>query len=134
MKKVKVFLVSLFALILGAFCFASCGGDEGVEGKYIFSYISTTVGGEPVIVNAGEEYNGVLFAEDFMTIEIDGNGEFSIEMKMPGEEALSQKGTWEEGEGNVVVLTVEGSSQEVTIEDGVLIFDIPTLGIVTLEK
>ncbi len=138
MKKIKTFFVSLLTIFLGVFSLFSCGGDEGVAGKYIFSYISTTVDGEPVLVNAGDEYNGQIFPKDLITVELKDDGNFLLKMKSFDGEEYSIEGTWEEGEDNSLTLTMEGTSSETaleaTIEDGKITLDFFGDGLVTLEK
>lgn len=132
MKKCKLFFLSLLAVIFFAFGFTACG-DTGLAGTYKFSYVSTTVDGQTVLVYAGDEYEGKLFHEDLMQIVLKEDGTMTISIEIDGV-SESVTGTWEQGEGNVITLFEEGESMEVTVEDGKITFDFYGQGIVTLEK
>ncbi len=132
MKKIKIFFLSLWIMLVSAFCLASCG-EKGLAGTYKFSYLSTTVDGKIILVYAGDEYEGVVFSEDIMTITLKEDGTAELTIKFDGKQESAQ-GFWEKGEGDVVLLSAGGDPLEVQTGDGTLTIDFYGTGLLTLEK
>ena len=116
MKKLKVFLVSLLAMLTVLFCFAGCfGGVEGVYKvtDYRVSNMSFDVAESSTSYIEIKEDNAVV-----MNISI-GNDLLTIE----------ETGTWVELEdGSYQIQVVEGDmtiSYDATLKDGVLVVDFP---------
>ena len=133
MNKIKAFFLSLLAVIFFAFGFTACG-DTGLAGTYKFSYLSTTVEGQTILVYAGDEYEGVVLDEDLITIVLKDDGTVKLSMNPPEGEAFTETGTWEQGEGNTVIFTIDEYPQEIIVEDGKITFDFYGQGLLTLEK
>ena len=135
MNKIKTFLLSLLAVILGAFCLVSCG-EKGIEGTYKFSYLSTTIDEEAVIAYPGDEYRGEILPENLITVKLESEGKMQISLiiSLGSDKQMSRTGTWEKGEEDTVILTVDGSPQEVTVKDGMMEFYFEGMGILVLEK
>ena len=137
MKKLKLFLLTILAVVLGTLGFVACGDNGGVEGTYNFSYISTTTSdGEPLLVYAGEKYEGVVVPEDLIEIKLQSGGKLTIKLieNFETSEKITFKGSWEKGEGDILVFIIDNSPQEVTLKNGYLEFDFSGMGLLVLEK
>lgn len=105
MKKILVVVATLI-LVMTCAMMVACGG---VEGTYKFS--SMTYG--ETTVKAGEEFEGQKISADDMVIVIEKDG--VLKMKEGGEEIT---GTWKAVEGDKYDLTINGSTESVTISGG----------------
>jgi hypothetical protein len=152
MRKIKVFLVSLLAMVLGLFCFVACG-EGNIEGTYKFSSITmqnpmydaeNPVSGveEYITVKVGEMFDptgsgmGITFSADFMVVELKADGVLSVTSAMGGEPE-TMTGTWtQDGDKVTLTMTVEGEaeSQEATVKGDTLVLDMDGMGSVTLKK
>lgn len=118
MKKVKLWLATVVALVLGVCCLAACG--SGVEGTYKF--YSMTVEGQTL--KAGESYMGVInLSEEFFVLELKGDGTCVMKTAMADE---TVEGTWkQDGEDeNKIVVTSEDEAVTFTKNGNELSFDL----------
>ena len=137
MNKIKAFFVALLAVILGAFCFASCGGDseKDLQGTYKFMHLTIKVGGEEQILLPGSEYEGFYIPEDFLTIKLESNGRASLIMiDEEGGYPYTEELSWKKGSGNKVVLSSSSGSRKIPVKDGVLEFDMGDGMVCVLQK
>lgn len=107
MKKVKVWLAALVALVVGVCCLAACG--SGVEGTYKF--YSMTVEGQTL--HAGESYMGVIqLSEDFVVLELKKDGTCTMKTAMAPQEAGSATWKVDENDKNKIIVTAEDEDGE----------------------
>lgn len=99
---------AVVALILSAVLFAACSGSA--TGTYKFS--SMTMGSETV--EAGDEFMGMTFSEDYMTIELKEDGTAVLTTM-----GVDTEGTWKL-DGKTLTLTFEGISTECTLSGGTI--------------
>lgn len=143
-RKLTAAAAALVALLAGIMLFAACDqgapgdsgtvGDSGVEGMYRLS--SMTIGetryalGDPLPDGSGE-------LTDFVTIELKPDNAFEMTVESTDGSPDVQEGTWEL-EGETLTLDFDGSPEECTLKDGVIIMDLAIAiggeGFVTFEK
>lgn len=99
---------AVVALILSVVLFAACSGSA--EGTYKFS--SMTMGEETV--EAGDEFMGTTFSEDYMTIELKEDGTAVLTTM-----GIDTEVTWEL-DGKTLTLTIAGTEMECTLSGGTI--------------
>ena len=105
MRKIKMFFVSLLAMMLALFCFASCGE----VGKY--NVVSFVVSNTETTLTDNTSY---------VELKKDNVADVSITVEIPfiGEKTLAGEGTWEKGEEkNTYVITISGIEYD-AVKDG----------------
>ena len=123
MKKIKILLVSLLTVILSLFCLASCGET----GKWVaVKYAQKTIMGSTEYVDIPEDNQSY--------IEMNKDNTIVIFIEINGI-SINKNGVWAKGEEEgAYLLTFDGSTEELTIEDGVMTYDAGALGIIQFEK
>lgn len=116
----KAIVGMLTAALTIALCVIMTACSTGIVGEWKFESMHMSEGGVSVDIKAGEQFMGVTINEDafILTIKEDNTLEFKVNM---GEEA-TVTGTWEEKDGKYY-LTIEGETQEATINGGKLTFE-----------
>lgn len=112
MKKLKLTLAAIFAIVLGICCFAAC--NSSAVGTYKFYSMSYTESGISVEIKAGETYMGYLtLNEDVMTVTLNEDGTAVVTTAMVD---ITGTGTWKEDESdsNKIIVTIDGDEQTFT--------------------
>lgn len=115
MKKVKV-LLSMLAISILTFCMFALVACGGIPGTYRFS--SMTMDG--ITIEAGESYMGVTIDEDYIVIEIEDDGTFSMSQTAGG---MSVNGTWKDLGDGKIELTVDNEPLVVECDGDTLVME-----------
>ncbi len=115
MKLIKRTLIIALAIMACAFCFTGCfGAKGGVAGTYKFE--SMTYAG--ITIEAGDNYLGTTFGEDYMVLTLNEDNTASMTQTMTGLNN-TMTGTWAEGSSSSeIVITLDGTSQTATVSGG----------------
>lgn len=103
MRKVKILLCTLAISIL-TFCMFVLTACGGIPGTYYFKSMDAY----GMHIEAGESYMGISISEEYMVVEIEDNGTFSISM-MNG--SMTMQGTWKDLGNGTIEMVVEGDAQ-----------------------
>ncbi|MBE7078802.1 MAG: hypothetical protein E7380_02940 [Clostridiales bacterium] len=124
MKKTKVFLTSMLISIfmLCMLLLTACGGIPG-------TYYLESMEANGMHIEAGEPYMGVTIDEEYIVVEIENDGSFS--MSMSG--SMSFKGTWKDLGDGTIELTVDGDPLVCECDGDTLVMDMDGAK-VTLKK
>lgn len=100
MKKTKVFLTSMLISIfmLCLLVLTACGGIPG-------TYELESMEANGMLIKAGEPYMGVTIDEEYVVVDIEKDGTFSLSM-MNG--SMNFKGAWRDLGNGTIELTVDG--------------------------
>ncbi len=103
MKKTKVFLTSMLISIfmLCLLVLTACGG---IPGTYYFESMDAY----GMHIEAGEPYMGVTIDEEYIVVDIERNGTFSMSM-MNG--SMNFQGTWKDLGNGTIEMVVNGDAQ-----------------------
>ena len=112
MKKTKVFLTSMLISIfmLCLLVLTACGG---IPGTYYFESMSA----QGMYIEAGEPYMGVTIDEEYIIVEIENDGTFS--MSMSG--SMTVQGTWRDLGNGTIEMVVDGDAQICSCDGDTLI-------------
>ncbi len=118
MKKLKLWLAALVAVVVGMCALAACGSSQA--GVYKLS--SMTMNG--TTVTAGEEFQGVTISPDAVTIELKEDGTAEMKMNLFG---MNQtvSGTWKQNadDNKKIDITVDGETQTCECDGNTLKFE-----------
>lgn len=127
MKRLKLWLMTLVAVVVGVCSLAACGSSQA--GLYKLSTMTV----EGTTITAGEEFQGITISADAVTLELKEDGTVEMKMNLMGmNETLT--GTWKQNadDAKKVDITVDGETQTCECDGSTIKFDVD--GAVTIMK